>query len=389
MAAIGIDINPSSRCHSIVANTLDRQRGSGVSVVICLDGEVLDRAEGILRHVLVGLVDQSIAIRLVSSDRRVDSLALGPIQAFHHEPLTLLFRGSRIRRLVESLGAPEPSIVHAVSWRSFDVAMRLTDAFDAELVVHLTSLHDCEHLARLPSSKIAHVIAVSEPLRVTAIDQLKFSADKVTLIRPGLSVVPQPTCFSFRDRRPTILCTTPFERGAGVERVIEAMDAIRAKGQDVLTFLMGEGPLEDDLRRMLREKQLSASVMFAEPLADRTAAMHGADIFIRPNGESEFAFDALHAMAMGLAVVTFSDPLNDFFQAGKTAFVCEPGSSTALAQCIEALLNDRDKARSTAKSALDYLREHHSMNEMAERTAAIYRNLAMPHATFTVGERGK
>jgi glycosyltransferase involved in cell wall biosynthesis len=165
------------------------------------------------------------------------------------------------------------------------------------------------------------------------------------------------------------------------------MDAIRARGQDVLTFLMGEGPLEDDLRRLVREKQLSASVMFAEPLADRTAAMRGADIFIRPNGEPEFAFDALQAMAMGLAVVTFPDPLNDFFQAGKTAFVCEPRNSMALAGCVEELLNDREKARATAKSALDYLREHHSMSEMAERTAAIYRNLAMPHATYTVGER--
>jgi len=365
------------------------QRGGGIHVVICLGGDVLGRAEAILRHILVGLVDQSISIRLVSDDRRIQSLALGPIQTIRHEPLTPIFRSSRVRRLVESLGSPEPSIVHAVSWRSFDVAARLAEAFDAELVVHLTSVHDCERLARLPLAKIAHVITVCEPLRVTAIEQLKIPSEKVTLIRPGLSIAAEPACFVQSDRRTTILCMTPLERGAGAERVIEAMDVLRAKGHDMLTFLIGVGPMEHDFRRLVREKQLSSTIMFAEPLKDRTAAMRGADIFIRPNGEPEFAFDALQAMAMGLAVVTFADPLNDIFQADKTAIVCGPRNSMALAECIENLLEDHEKARCIADTALDYLREHHSMSDMAERTASVYRALALPRTTFSVNERGK
>lgn len=364
----------------------DNQRGA-INVLVCLGEDVLDRVGVILRHVLVGLVDQGISIRLASSDARIDDLALGPIRTLHYEPLTAFTRRHRIKKLAELLRSSPPSIIHAVSWPSFAVSAALAEALDAELVLHVTSLQDCERLLRISPSDVAHVIVVSEPLRNVVIEQLRLRPAHVTLVRPGLSVANEPTCFASPHRRVTLLSTSSFTREGGVERLIAAMDMIRSHGRDVLAFLMGGGPKEPDLRGLVREHGLTASVMFAEPLQDVAAAMHGADIFVRPNSEPTFAFNGLQAMALGLAVVTFPDALNDHFQAGKTAYVCGTPTARGLADCILDVLTDPARARSTAANAIGYIRTHHSMSEMAERTAAIYRALALPRTTFSLGAR--
>ena len=370
-----------------MADIVDIDRPSSTTepdVVICLDGEALDRLGPILRHALVGLVDQAISIRVASPDPRIAELALGPVGVIQHAPKGILGNRRRALRLAESLAPRPPSIIHATSHRSYALAAYLAEVFDADVVLQVTSARDCDQLARFPQARVDRVIAASAPLRSAVVEQLKFPADRVSLVRPGLAPAGHLACFEEPENAATLLCMAPLERTSGVDTLISAIQSLRGKF-NLLTFLMGRGRHESALREMVRQRGLAASVIFADPLNDPTSAMREADIFVRPASDSTFAFDALEAMANGVVVIACSDSVNDHLRHEETAFVISQCSPGTLVEAITIVLQDREAAKQMATRAMDYVRKHHSMSEMAERTAKVYRELALQRATYSIG----
>jgi len=158
------------------------------------------------------------------------------------------------------------------------------------------------------------------------------------------------------------------------------------RGHTLQVFLLGEGRMESPLRRLVRTRNLSSSVTFAPPLSDLTPAMHSADIFVRPSADSGFTADGLLAMGAGLVVVTDPSPLCDHVRMGETAIVCPHPTAESLAATIEGVLSHRQEAIRLASAAMAYVREHHAVSTMAERTAAAYRRLALTRTTFAIRE---
>ena len=77
---------PGARwCDADVADSEDTPSPMAVNVALCVDAEGLDRLASALRYLAVGLVDQAIQVRLLSSDARIESMTLGPIQTLVHD----------------------------------------------------------------------------------------------------------------------------------------------------------------------------------------------------------------------------------------------------------------------------------------------------------------
>jgi glycosyltransferase involved in cell wall biosynthesis len=114
--------------------------------------------------------------------------------------------------------------------------------------------------------------------------------------------------------------------------------------------------------------------------------MRSADLFILPRVGEVFTVDGLQAMGAGMAVVAFSSSICDYLRPGETAVVCPEPTAAALAEAIEKLVTDRTFAREIAAGGAEYVRTHHSMTGMAERTAAAYRSLTVARATFPMTE---
>lgn len=354
------------------------------NVVLCLDSGVIDRVGPILHHVLVGLVDQSIAIRVISDDPRINSLALGPVRPILYEPMNLILGRSRFQRLSDALDNPSPTIFHAASFRSYKLAADLASDFDAQLVLQVSSLRDSDHLSRLSMERIDRVMVSSAPLLNVVVEQLKFPAQRVVLVRPGLPPRDEPACFTRTGDQSTLFCTSDFEKGSGVEVLIEAVDQLRKKF-NVVVFLAGGGSQEESLRDLVRRRGLAASIIFAPALPDPTTALPGADIFVRPSNEPAFAYDVLEAMAMGVAVVSCADPVNDHLRHGETAHLVGRCAASDLAEGISALLENPAYARQLAGQSIAYVRKYHSMSEMADRTVRVYREVFSAIATYPIG----
>ena len=371
---------------AVVSPATDSESSLTVSAALCVDGDAFDRLGRALRYLAVGLFDQSIHLRLLSSDPRVETLTFGPIQTVMHQHITWPWTGRRITKVLEAVAHQPPGVVHALSVGSYRLAAAIADVYDADLVLQVTSLADCDGITQLDQERIGGFLAVSKPLVQVLEEQLKTPAERIGLVRPGIPAAQRVTCFDRPDRVTTVLCTSPFERNGGVDQLIEATSIVRQRGHDMLLFLLGRGRREPALRRMVRERGLASSVAFAHPLGDLAAAMESADLFVRPAAAEAFTVDSLQAMASGMAVISFPNAICDYLRNGETAVICAERTAESLANAIEKLVTDQGYARQIAGAGMDYARNHHAMSGMAERTAAVYRKLALARATFPIPE---
>jgi len=368
----------------LVANTDNGP--SPVNVVLFADGDAFERFGRVLSHLTVGLVDQAIHLRVVSADLRVSTLSLGPVRPMVRPQVRWPFARRRLTSIVEMLSSPAPTIIHALSAESFDVAADVADACEADLVFQISSLADCEALEDFDLGAIGCFMIGSGSLVSRLEREHAATSDRMVLVRPGILASERPAGFARADRAVTLLCTSALERHSGVDLFIEAIFLLRQRGRSVVGFILGQGRQEWALREMVRARNLSACVSFARPLCDFSEVLLGADVFVRPSSDTAFFVDTLAAMAAGLVVVTFPSPAVDFLRDQETCLVSPRMTADSLADAIEQLMDQRERAREIAVKAVQYVRSHHGVSMMAERVATAYRKLTLPRTTFSLRE---
>ena len=369
-----------------VSEAPDSQAAPPLRVAFCADTDAIDRFRGLVRHMVVGLVDQAVPLQLVSEDARIESLCLGPVRAFVHERLVWPFAGRRLSQLLDEVSTQQPTIVHAYCQGSYGVAREMADAFDADMTCTVSSLADCEALAQAGVHSVERVFAMSEPLVRVVVDQLRAPAEKVSLVRPGVQVMELAACFAQAGRIPSILSTSPLTRKSGVDVLLEAVDLLRQRDHELMLFLLGRGRYERAIRQQIRRRGLSSVVTLAHPRGDITGALCNADIFVLPTETPSLSADTLQAMGAGVAVVAYLNSVSDHFRAGETAAVCERPTAEALAGTIEGLLCDRDEAQAMANRGMTHVRTHHAVSEEAQRLADAYREIALSRMTIPLTE---
>jgi glycosyltransferase involved in cell wall biosynthesis len=273
-----------------------------------------------------------------------------------------------------------------MSAESYPGARRLAEAFDADLILQLSALDDCSRIVDPDRARSTHFVATSQPLHEYIQSHLELAADRTSIIRPGVLARSDVTCFKYGDRMATILCTARLEAGMGIDELIEAVAALRKRGRGILLFLLGRGRYDGALRRMVRERQLSACVTLADAAGATDAALESADIHVNPTMDTRFTVGGLQAMAAGVVVVTTKNPACDHFIDGETCVVCPDGSTGAIIDAIERVVTDRARAQRLARGGLEYVRKHHSISAMADQFAGLYRRLVLARATIKMPE---
>jgi rhamnosyl/mannosyltransferase len=129
----------------------------------------------------------------------------------------------------------------------------------------------------------------------------------------------------------------------GVQVLLEAM----AKSGGTL-ILVGEGPLEGELRRQAAALGIASRVVFAGRVEndDLPAYYHAADLFVLPSVARTEAFGVvqLEAMAAGVPVISTNLPTGVPWvnQHGDSGLVVEPGDVDGLSRAIQRLGTDKE-----------------------------------------------
>lgn len=174
-----------------------------------------------------------------------------------------------------------------------------------------------------------------------------------------------------------------YEKNIGF--LLEALLHARRMRPDVLLVIVGDGPAMGALKEEVKSLGLRDAVLFTGYL-DRQHALPdcyaAADVFVFASRTETQGLVLLEAMAAGLPVIALAEMgTKDILAAGRGSFV-PPDNPQAFGETLGHFLNSPSAWAHLGAEAPRYAEEW-SGAAMAERLAALYRQLAAPGAAQT------
>jgi glycosyltransferase involved in cell wall biosynthesis len=153
-------------------------------------------------------------------------------------------------------------------------------------------------------------------------------------------------------------------------------------------FLVGEGPLREDLLRQIERKELQGTLTLLGRRHDVPDLMRLASVLLLTSRFEGMPNVAMEAQALGVPVVgTAVGGTPDVVADGRTGFLVRPGDTAGLAdRCLRLLLDTGLRGR-FAEAGRAHARSHFSRAEMVQRYISLAARAAgAPHAR---GEEGR
>jgi glycosyltransferase involved in cell wall biosynthesis len=174
--------------------------------------------------------------------------------------------------------------------------------------------------------------------------------------------------------RPIVLFVGRLIYYKGAEVLVRAMASV-----DADLVMIGSGPLERSLRELAAEMNVADRVTFlgGQPFEELKAWYHAADVFCLPSiARSEaFGLVQLEAHAAGTPVVSTDLTTGVPFanQHEETGLVVPPDDPRALAEALQALVDDDSLRELYGARALERVRAGFTTDRMVDDTLCVYR----------------
>jgi glycosyltransferase involved in cell wall biosynthesis len=148
--------------------------------------------------------------------------------------------------------------------------------------------------------------------------------------------------FDIPEDAPVFGAVANFRAEKGHRHLITAASQVFRQVPEAKLVLVGQGPLERDVRRQVRELGLEDSVIFAGYRKDAPRIAGSFDVFTLSSIHEGLAIALIEAMALGVpAVVTRVGGLSEVVEHGIQGLVVTPGRPRALADAVVKILRDR------------------------------------------------
>lgn len=169
----------------------------------------------------------------------------------------------------------------------------------------------------------------------------------------------------------------------GHEYFIEAAGRIAGKREDVTFVIVGEGPEEGTIRRLIERSGLTARIRMLGFRPDLLNVFRSLDVFVIPSVEGDTIPQVLmQALAMGIPVVsTTVGSIPDVVIEGETGYVVPPRDGIALADRILPLLDDAGLRARLGANGRALVERSYSIDKMLDRMEEVYQRLARMRQT--------
>jgi L-malate glycosyltransferase len=185
--------------------------------------------------------------------------------------------------------------------------------------------------------------------------------------------------FRYRERaplRPHLVCTRGFSAYYSVDVVVRAFAEVRKEYPEAQLDLVGDGPLEGDVRKLVADSNLSG-VNFTGVASRLEIGKYyeQADIFINASWLDNMPLSIIEAFAAGTPVVTTSPECMPYLvEHERTGLLSSVGDEKALAANVIRLLRDPALAARLAQNARDESRNY-TWEAVREQWLNAYRGL--------------
>ena len=168
---------------------------------------------------------------------------------------------------------------------------------------------------------------------------------------------------------PLVLTAARLSDQKGLPVLLEA--AARLPG--AVFALAGEGPEEENLRRLAERLGVADRVLFLGRREDVPSLLAACDVFALPSLYEGSSLALLEAMAAGRAVVSSAIAGTDeLIEDGRSGLLVPPGDSEALAAALARVLDDSGLRESLAAAGRERAEREFDSAPAARRVAAIY-----------------
>lgn len=190
--------------------------------------------------------------------------------------------------------------------------------------------------------------------------------------------------FHYRERnplRPHLVCTRGFSACYGVDVVVRAFAEVKRVYPDAELDLVGEGPLEEQVRELVAELKLSGvnfvGVASRQEIGD---CYDQADIFINASSLDNMPVSVIEAFRAGTPVVTTApESMPYLVEHERTGLLSGVGDEKALAANVMRLLGDAALAKRLARNAYQESGKY-TWGVVREQWLNVYRRMLDPCA---------
>lgn len=211
----------------------------------------------------------------------------------------------------------------------------------------------CEYEKRLA---LAQKVATAEKLRVVHNGVRDVAA--ALLAKPGLN--PVRICSVARFASPKDHAT-----------LLASLAALRSQPWEL--HLVGEGPLELELRRMAAQSGIAERVRFLGYQPHPEGALSSAQLFVLSSRSEGFPRSVLEAMRAGLPVIASEvGGVGEAITGGVDGLLVPPGGRDALSSAIAALIADAPRRERMGAAARFAYESRFRLQTMVENTVRIY-----------------
>lgn len=166
-----------------------------------------------------------------------------------------------------------------------------------------------------------------------------------------------------------------FRPEKGIQYLIQAMDIIRQKEANARLILGGEGPEEENLKRLVEQANLGNCINFIGQIPNEKVHeyMAAADVFVLPSLSEGFPIVSLEAMASGLPIVTTKvRGLPEIVKDGENGFLVEPKNPEQIAEKVLLLLEDEELRKRISENNRARAKEY-SWESVIDRLEEVYK----------------
>jgi glycosyltransferase involved in cell wall biosynthesis len=162
------------------------------------------------------------------------------------------------------------------------------------------------------SIRLPHSITAASAQTKELLESIHGRARGVEIVASGIDTellnAVQPA-----ERDCDVLYVGRLVKDKNVEMLIDAIRILRERDPTIQCMIIGQGPEEARLKKMVIEKDLRENIIFQAPLpqaADVYAYMKAAKVFCSPSVREGFGIVSLEALGCGTPVITIDSPGN-------------------------------------------------------------------------------
>lgn len=222
-------------------------------------------------------------------------------------------------------------------------------------------------------------IAVSESVK-EQISHMLFVKKKITVIHPGIS----PIDFKNRDvsrlaidsetdnhSKIWIGIIAELHPVKGIPYAIDALYLLKEKYPELMLYIIGEGSGRDLIKKQITKRKLEDKVKLVGFIDAANVYLKAFDVFMLPSLSEAFGYVLLEAGLAEIPVIATSvggipEVIDD------VGILVPPRNSRTLADAIEILLQDKEKAKSFGMELKDRIHNTFTIQNMLEKTLDVY-----------------